>query len=194
MIEIGSNDALVVVDFQRDFCSGGALEIKGGDEIVPILNAYLARFRDSGGATYATRDWHPPKHVSFRDQGGMWPPHCVQGTEGAEFHPDLQLPEETKVISKATDPSREAYSGFDGTELAEDLRRKGIVRLFVGGLATDYCVKNTVLDALRWGFDAVLLIDAVRAVNMEPGDSEEAIREMVRNGASKAVLGDLKAG
>ena len=117
-MDIGSSDALVVVDFQRDFGPGGALEIKGGEEIAPILNAYLALFRDSGAAVYATRDWHPPKHVSFRDQGGMWPPHCVQGTEGAEFHPDLRLPEEAKVISKAADPSREAYSGFDGTELA----------------------------------------------------------------------------
>jgi nicotinamidase/pyrazinamidase len=184
--EIGSGDSLLIVDYQKDFCVGGALAVEGGDAIAATLNDYVELFRSAGAPIYATRDWHPPKHVSFKDQGGMWPSHCVQDAEGAEFHDALSLPEGVRVISKGTDPLREAYSGFDGTELDDDMKKEGVRRVFVGGLATEYCVKSTVLDALRIGFETVLLTDAIRAVNLEPDDGERAIQEMIGRGAEEA--------
>jgi len=190
--KIGKKDALIVVDVQRDFCPGGTLAVQKGDTVVPVLNEYMKMFSRAGLPIYATRDWHPPTHISFKERGGRWPAHCVQNTPGAEFHPGLKLPPETTVISKATDPDREAYSGFDGTRLGEELQRKGTRRVFVGGLATDYCVKNTVLDALRLGFETVLLGDAVQGVDAEPGDSEKAIEDMVKAGAKKATLEDFR--
>jgi nicotinamidase/pyrazinamidase len=186
--EIGSGDSLLIVDYQKDFCVGGALPVEGGDAIAATLNDYVELFRSAGAPIYATRDWHPPKHVSFKDQGGMWPSHCVQDAEGAEFHDALSLPEGVRVISKGTDPLREAYSGFDGTELDDDMKKEGVRRVFVGGLATEYCVKSTVLDALRIGFETVLLTDAIRAVNLEPDDGERAIQEMIGRGAEEASL------
>jgi nicotinamidase/pyrazinamidase len=185
-------DALIIVDVQIDFCPGGALPVPEGDAVVPVLNRYIERFSEAGALIVATRDWHPPNHTSFKAYGGIWPVHCVQGTRGAEFHPDLKLPEGTKVVSKATDPLKEAYSGFDGTGLGEELKALGVKRVFVGGLATDYCVKSTVLDALKLGFKTVLLGDAIRGVDVKPGDSERAIREMLESGAEKITLSDLK--
>ena len=190
-LRIGEDDALIIVDVQRDFCPGGALPVPDGDRVVPVLNEYIHRFREAGAYIYATRDWHPPNHKSFREYGGIWPVHCVQGSVGAEFHPDLKLPGDVIVISKATDPNREAYSGFEGTNLLEDLRDKGVRRVFIGGLATDYCVKSTVLDALRYGFETYLLVDAIRGVDLNPGDSERAIREMVNEGAKEITLSDI---
>ena len=190
-LRIGKGDALIIVDVQRDFCPGGGLPVPEGDRVVPVLNGYIRRFREAGAHIYATRDWHPPNHKSFREYGGIWPAHCVQGSVGAEFHPDLELPEDVIVISKATDPDREAYSGFEGTNLLEDLRSRGVRRVFIGGLATDYCVKSTVLDALRYGFETYLLVDAIRGVDLKPGDSERAIREMVDGGAKKITLSDI---
>ena len=189
--KIGKRDAILIVDTQRDFCPGGALPVPEGDAVVPALNEYIKIFREAGAAIYATRDWHPPNHISFKEQGGTWPAHCVQDTKGAEFHPDLRLPKGTAVISKATDPHKEAYSGFDGTNLEKELRLKGVKRVFIGGLATDYCVKSTVLDAVKLGFETVLLEDAVRGVDVKPGDSERAIEEMVVAGAKKTTLSDL---
>ncbi|KYH41228.1 MAG: hypothetical protein AYL31_004880 [Candidatus Bathyarchaeota archaeon B26-1] len=191
-VKIGKGDALIVVDVQRDFCPGGALPVPRGDEVIPVLNEYLERFRRAGAAIYATRDWHPPNHKSFREYGGEWPPHCIQGTEGAEFHPNLKLPSDALIISKATEPDKEAYSGFEGTNLKESLESRGVKRVFVGGLATDYCVKSTVLDALKYGFEVFLLVDAVRGVDLQPGDSERAIEEMVRRGAKRITLSDLE--
>ena len=191
-VKIGKGDALIVVDVQRDFCPGGALPVPRGDEVIPVLNEYLERFRRAGAAIYATRDWHPPSHKSFREYGGEWPPHCIQGTEGAEFHPNLKLPSDALIISKATEPDKEAYSGFEGTNLKESLEGRGVKRVFVGGLATDYCVKSTVLDALKYGFEVFLLVDAVRGVDLQPGDSERAIEEMARRGAKKITLSDLE--
>ena len=185
---INKRSALIVVDVQRDFCPGGALPVPEGDRVVPILNKYMEKFEEAGAPIYATRDWHPPNHVSFKDRGGIWPPHCVQNTEGAEFHPDLVLPKGTETISKAMDPEREAYSGFDGTKLGEELKRRRIERVFAGGLATDYCVKNTVLDALKLGFETILLEDAVQGVDVKLGDSKRAVEEMVKSGAKKAAF------
>jgi len=189
--EIDKDDALVIVDTQNDFCPGGALPVPEGDAEIPVLNGYIKIFREAGTAIYATRDWHPSNHISFKEQGGAWPAHCIQNTEGAEFHPDLRLPEGTVVISKATDPDKEAYSGFDGTNLEKELTLRVVKRVFIGGLATDYCVKSTVLDAVKLGFETVLLEDAVRGVDVNPGDSEKAIREMLAAGAKKTTLDDL---
>jgi nicotinamidase/pyrazinamidase len=189
--KITKNDALIVVDVQRDFCPGGALPVRNGDKVVPPLNKYMKMFQKATAKIFATRDWHPRNHISFKAYGGIWPPHCIQQSTGAEFHPDLQLPQQTQVISKATDPLRESYSGFDGTELKTELEKEGVKRVFVGGLATDYCVKNTVLDALKLGFKAVLLTDATRGINQKPKDSEEAIAEMVRQGAKRASLSEI---
>ena len=192
-LKLTKYDALVIVDVQRDFCPGGALTVPDGDAVVQPLNSYIEVFKSANLPIVATRDWHPPNHISFRERGGLWPPHCVQGTEGAEFHPQLKLPEETLIISKATQPDLEAYSGFEGTELESLLKSKGVKRLFVGGLATDYCVKMTVLDALKLGFTTFLLEDAIRGVNVNPSDSERAIDEMLSNGAIAITLSELSS-
>lgn len=176
---------------QKGFCLGEALPVPEGDRIIPSVNKYISMFGRAKARIFATRDWHPPNHMSFRQFGGMWPPHCIQNTEGAEFHPNLKLPKEAKIISKATDPQRESYSGFDGTELEAELKKQGITRVFVGGLATDYCVKNTVLDALRLDFEAVLLDDVIKGINKNPRDSAEAIEEMIRKGATTARFSEI---
>jgi nicotinamidase/pyrazinamidase len=190
-LEIGEHDALIVVDVQKDFCPGGALPVPEGDQVVPVLNSYIRLFKEAGAKIYATRDWHPPNHKSFKAYGGIWPPHCLKGSEGAEFHTDLILPKEVKVISKATKPSIQGYSGFDGTMLKRELNERGVKRIFVGGLATDYCVKSTVIDALKLGFETVLLTDATKGVNVKPDDAGRAIEEMVEKGAEKATLSDI---
>jgi nicotinamidase/pyrazinamidase len=179
-------DALIIVDVQNDFCPGGALAVAGGDEVVAILNALIPHFEH----IYTTQDWHPPNHISFKDQGGTWPSHCVAGTKGAELYPGLRA-ERAMHIMKGTEPDKEAYSGFQRTDLAERLQDSGIKRLFVGGLATDYCVKNTVMDALRNGFEVVLIDDAIRGVNVNPGDSAAAIDEMHRAGAIVSHFGEV---
>lgn len=179
---VGSKDALIVVDVQRDFLPGGSLAVPRGDEVVPVLNRYIRRFRGIAPVV-ATRDWHPPDHCSFAEQGGPWPPHCVRGTAGAEFAPELELSEEAAIVSKATESERDAYSGFDGTELEDLLKRQGVERVSVGGLATDYCVLETVKDARKAGFEVLLLTDAIRAVGVEPGDEEAALAEMQAAGA-----------
>lgn len=188
---VGKTDALIIVDVQNDFCPGGALPVHGGIQVIPVLNDYLKIFKKTNASIFATRDWHPPNHISFKAQGGPWPPHCVQDSEGAKFHADLKLPSGTSIVSKATDPLKESYSGFGDTELAKMLRTQGIVRVFVGGLATDYCVKNTVLDAHKMGFETVLLLDAIRGINVEPGDVGKAISKMIKNGAEQATLEDF---
>jgi len=181
-VAVTRRSALIIVDVQRDFMPGGALPVPRGDEVVPTLNSYIELFDRLGRPVVATRDWHPPDHISFRPRG-PWPPHCVQNSPGAEFHPDLRLPADVIVVSKATEPDKEAYSGFEGTDLAEGLRALEVRRLFVGGVATDYCVKATVLDGLRLGFEVFVLEDAIRGVDVNPGDSEKAIREMLSAGA-----------
>ena len=166
-----TGDALVVIDVQNDFCSGGSLEVPGGDEIVPVMGRYIDLFLAKGLPVFATRDWHPENHSSFKEQGGPWPVHCVAGSKGARFHPELHLPDSTVVISTATKAEKEAYSGFEETELNDRLKVAGIRRLLIGGLATDYCVLFTVKDALKNGYEVILLQDAVRAVDVQPGDA-----------------------
>jgi nicotinamidase/pyrazinamidase len=190
---LGSGDALIIVDVQNDFLPGGALAVADGDAVLPVLNSYIAAFQKHELPIYATRDWHTPDHCSFQAQGGTWPPHCVAGTLGADFAPQLKLPEADQfvIISKATQPDKDAYSGFDGTDLAEWLQKENVRRLFIGGLATDYCVLNTVRDALKQGFDVILLEDAMRPVNRQPDDGAKAIQEMRQHGAVSANLTEL---
>ena len=179
-----TSDALLLVDVQNDFCPGGALAVADGDAVVPALNAWIAAARQGGARVFASRDWHPPDHLSFAGQGGPWPPHCIQDTPGAAFHPDLELPEDAVVVSKADRSDREAYSAFDSGELAEQLRAAGIRRLWVGGLATDYCVKASVLDALEIPeLEVRVIVDAIRAVNVAPGDGDAALEAMQAAGA-----------
>ncbi len=190
-------EALLIVDPQLDFMPGGALPVPEGDRIVPVVNKYIERFREAGKPILVSRDWHPEVTKHFQQYGGIWPPHCIQGSRGAEFHPDLDL-KDAVVVSKGMDPERDSYSAFDGfepdgTPLEEGLRRRGIDRLYVGGLATDYCVRWTVLEALKRGFKATVLLDAIRGVNLKPHDSEEAIEEMVRAGGDVATLERLPA-
>ncbi len=185
---VGKTDSLIIVDVQNDFCPGGALPVPEGDQVIPVLNDYIKIFKKAKARIFATRDWHPPNHISFKAQGGPWSSHCVQNTEGAKFHPDLRLPSEPIIISKAMNPLKEAYSGFDGTELANTLKAHGATRVFVGGLAADYCVKNTVLDARKMDFETVVLLDAIRGINVEPDDVRKAIAEMIKNGAEQATL------
>jgi nicotinamidase/pyrazinamidase len=185
-------DALIIVDVQNDFLPGGSLAVPRGDDVVPVLNQYAAAFAARGLPMYATRDWHPADHCSFRAQGGIWPPHCVAGTPGSAFGPDLKLLPSTVVISKAASPDKDAYSGFEGTDLHDRLRAQGVRRVFVGGLATDYCVLNTVRDALLHGYQTFLLTDAIRAVDVRPGDGQQAEEEMRRLGAVPVTLQELR--
>ena len=191
-ISIDRFSSLIIVDIQNDFCPGGTLAVKKGDKAIGVLNKYIPYFQAVRAPIFATRDWHPKNHVSFKDRGGPWPSHCVQGSKGADFHPDLKLPYGSTVISKGFLPDQDAYSGFQGTDLEARLRERGIKRTFAGGLATDYCVKHTVLDSLKCGFETFLLTDAIQGVEVRRGDSKNAIEEMVKAGAKKIKLSNLK--
>jgi len=183
LVSVHRGDALLIVDVQNDFLPGGALAIPHGDHVVGVLNGYLELFASRKLPVFATRDWHPADHCSFLQQRGPWPAHCIAGSLGADFADELQLPENVTVISKATDPTADAYSGFDGTDLERRLREAGIQRLFIGGLATEFCVQATVENALRRGFAVILLIDAICAINVQSGGGDKAIRRMVEQGA-----------
>ncbi|MBM9514135.1 isochorismatase family protein [Desulfogranum marinum] len=189
---LDQSDALLLVDVQNDFLEGGSLAVPDADAILPVLNRYLALFADRSLQIVASRDWHPAEHCSFVENGGQWPPHCVADTPGAAFSQSLILPASCYVVSKATTAEHEAYSGFDGTELTSYLQQHRVKRLFIGGLATDYCVLQTVLDALKNGFAVVLLVDAIRAVDVQSGDGARAIAKMIENGAQTAKLTDIK--
>jgi nicotinamidase/pyrazinamidase len=176
-------DAIVVVDVQNDFCPGGALEVPRGDEVVPVLNNWIDAARQEGARIVASRDWHPAGHVSFEKRGGPWPPHCIRNTSGAAFHPDLDLPEDVWIISKGESLDSDEYSVFDRTGLAERLNDAGVVRVWIGGLAMDVCVCQTVLDGAKKGFEVHLLLDATRAIDSGPGDRDKALEEMKNAGA-----------
>jgi nicotinamidase/pyrazinamidase len=181
-------DALVIVDIQNDFLPGGSLAVAGGEQVIPVINAYIAKFQQHGLPIVATRDWHSPDHSSFVQQGGPWPEHCVAGSKGAEFSPDLLLPKTARIFSTGFDEMADGYSGFENTDLRPYLNHAGIKRLFIGGIATDYCVLHTVLDALRYRYRVFLLQDAIRAVNVNPEDGENAVRKMRANGAELLTL------
>lgn len=186
MPDFSQHDALLLVDVQRDFCPGGSLPIPKGDEVVPVLNRWIGAAGAAGVPVYASRDWHPAGHVSFQDRGGPWPVHCVQDTPGASFHADLALPDAAVVVSKAQELDTDAYSALDGTGLADRLREAGVKRLWIGGLAQDVCVKATVLDALRAGFEVRLIEDGTRPVTEQGG--REALDAMKEAGALVATL------
>jgi nicotinamidase/pyrazinamidase len=189
-------DALIVVDVQNDFCPGGALGVQHGDEIVPVLNRYIAKFNAARLPIIVTRDWHPEKTTHFKEYGGVWPVHCVQRTHGAAFHSDLKLPQEAILISKGMAADEDSYSAFhgkgaSGTPLSQLLQELGVQRIFVGGLATDYCVKYTALDGIKHGLTVVVLGDAVRGVNLHPDDSEKALVAVRQAGATVASIDEL---
>ncbi|WP_457625265.1 bifunctional nicotinamidase/pyrazinamidase [Persephonella sp.] len=183
-VKITELDALIIVDMQNDFMPGGALPVPEGDKIVPVLNRYIETFSSNGNPVFFTRDWHPEDHISFKGYGGIWPPHCVQGTKGAEFHPELKIPYDNKfIISKGNSRDFDAYSGFQGTVLDDLLKERGIKRIFVGGVATDYCVKNTALGGLNLGYQVFILEDGIKGVDLNKGDSEKALSMLLKKGA-----------
>ena len=193
METLTAGDALLIADIQNDFLPGGALGISGGDEIIPILLRYLHRFHAQGLPIYLTRDWHPPNHCSFRTQGGLWPVHCVAGSPGSLPPPEFAAPPSAVIIYKAIDPGQEAYSAFQNTMLDRHLQAVGVQRLFIGGLATDYCVLTTVKDARILGYEVCLLMDGIKAVNLQPEDGLRAEQEMIRMGAVPVHLEMLAA-
>lgn len=193
IIALKAGDALLVVDVQNDFLPGGSLAVPEGDAVLAPLNRCLRLFSGKNLPVYASRDWHPPDHVSFRAQGGPWPPHCVANTRGAAFAAGLDLPSDAVVISKADTRGHDAYSAFEGTDLDRRLKDAGVHRLVAGGLATDYCVLNSVKDALALGYEVILLTDAVRAVEAKPGDGERALAEMRRLGAQFATTAEVQS-
>jgi nicotinamidase/pyrazinamidase len=175
--------ALIVVDVQNDFCPGGTLAVSNGDEVVAPLNRLIEQFLADGDLVIKSRDWHPATTKHFAAYGGTWPQHCVQGTHGAEFHKDLLDDPRITVVSKGTG-DKDCYSAFDETDLASLLRAEGVEEVWVGGLATDYCVKQTVVDAVNFGFKVKALTNAMRAVNVKEGDGQLAHEEMRRAGAT----------
>ena len=175
--------ALIIVDIQNDFCPGGTLAVSDGDVVVAPVNVLIASFERAGSPVFLTRDWHPENHCSFSAHGGIWPAHCITGSDGAAFHPRLNVPNTAVIISKADKKDRDAYSGFEGTNLDSELKALGVTGLIVAGLATDYCIKNTVLDALKLGYETSVAEDGIRAVNIEPDDGKKAVREMKEAGA-----------
>jgi len=186
---LAAGDALLAVDVQNDFCSGGALAIDDGDAVVTPLNRWLAAARKAGVPVFAARDWHPLGHVSFKERGGPWPPHCVQDTTGAAFHAGLELPGDAVMISKGTRFDHDQYSVFNDTGLARRLREDGIGRLWIGGLALDYCVERTALDARAAGFDVVVIEDATRPITPQGGKT--AIGRMQAAGAGFVTTRDV---
>jgi nicotinamidase/pyrazinamidase len=188
--------ALLVVDLQNDFCSGGALPVPNGEQVIEPVNRATARFAALGLPVLASRDWHPPQARHFRQYGGLWPIHCVQGSDGAAFHPGLRLPSGTPVFSKGINPELDGYSAFegvtgDGRPLESVLAELGIEHLYLAGLATDYCILTTALEAVRHGLVVTVLTDAVAGVDLVPGDSARAMQEMASAGVRLSVVDSL---
>lgn len=183
--------ALIVVDMQNDFLPGGKLEVPNSDTIIPIINEYIKIFEKKGLPVVFTRDWHPENHLSFKENGGIWPKHCVQNTEGVQINKDIYIPNNSVIINKAFQSDMEAYSGFQNTDLDQKLKEMNVKNLFVCGVATDYCVLNTVLDAIKLNYKVYLLIDAIKGVDVNPNDSEEAIKKMISNGVELLVFDEI---
>lgn len=190
-MKLNSKDALVIVDVQNDFCPGGTLAVSSGDEVARTMTRTADAFHGQGGRVFVTQDWHPTGHSSFLESGGPWPAHCVQGSYGAELHPDLNLPDGYITVKKGSDPDIDAYSGFLDSDLEEQLTSAGVTRIFVGGLATDYCVLNTVLDARQIGFETYLLSDGIGSVDVNKGDGERAITRMLAAGATSISVSEV---
>ena len=190
-LNIGPNDALLVVDVQNDFCPGGNAAVEDGDAVARKMSDVALNFRSRDGRVFATQDWHPTTHKSFAENGGIWPAHCVRGTEGAGFHEELKLPVGASIIRKGQEAQTDAYSGFDGTTLEVHLERLGIRRVFVGGLSTEYAVQHTVYDALQKGYSAFVITDAVSAVNANPDDDQRALDSMLSSGAKPITTTEL---
>lgn len=187
-VALTSEDALIVADIQNDFLPGGRLAVSNGHGIIGAVNQYINIFTNAKHPVFATRDWHPPNHCSFEQQGGPWPVHCIAGTVGAAFSPALKLPDDVRIVSKARDRDKEAYSAFSGTTLHEQLKQLSIRRLFVCGLATEYCVFNTVTDAIACGYTVFLLEDAIRAIDAQPNDGSRAIEQMQERGVEAVTV------
>jgi len=188
--------ALIVVDALNDFCPGGALAVPEGDKIIPNLNKYIKIFWQKKLPIFASRDWHPKKTKHFKKFGGVWPVHCVQNTKGAAFHTKLKLPKEAIILSKGMDPEKDSYSAFggqdtNGMEFLTLLKYLGVQQIYIAGLATDYCVKFSSLDAIKFGFKVRLLTDAIKGVNLKTNDSLEAIKEMMKQGVKKIRLEEV---
>lgn len=190
-VKLVAGDGLILVDVQNDFLPGGSLPVPNGDEIIPALNRYVALFHAHGLPIFATRDWHPSDHCSFLQQGGPWPPHCIAATPGAAFPASLALPSDIHIVSKAAAPEKDAYSGFTDTELDAFLRSSGARRVFIGGLSAEYCVLNTVKDALRYHYTVYVLKDAIRA--MDSLNHGRALEEMRSLGATPICFEALVA-
>ncbi|MFH1459317.1 MAG: bifunctional nicotinamidase/pyrazinamidase [Candidatus Omnitrophota bacterium] len=187
------NKALIIVDMQNDFCPGGSLAVPGGDRIVSILNKYIRFCKKNKIPIFLSRDWHPPKTRHFEKFGGLWPNHCIQKTPGAKFHPRLKFIKQAVIISKGMDPGKNSYSAFDavnhqGIGLLDLLKILRVKKLLIGGLATDYCVKATVHDTIKYGFKVDLLQDAIKGVNKRACDSAKAIEKMLNWGAKKITI------
>jgi len=187
-VEFGLGDALMAIHLQNDFLPGGRLAVAGGDQVIPVMNNYIDRFIQRRLPVFATRDWHPKNHGSFIQQGGPWPEHCISGSKGAEFAGGLHLPATVPIFSTGTEVENDGYSGFENPDLDKHLKKMSVSRLFIGGLATDYCVLNTVCDALDLNFQVLLLTDAIRAVNVHRQDGEQAIKQMILKGAIPITL------
>jgi len=189
-LAVTGNSCLIVVDVQRDFMPGGSLPVPQGDSVVNPLNRLIELFSSKGLPIVFTRDWHPMDHISFVERGGPWPPHCVMGSRGAEFHPNLIVPPRAIIISKGTERDKEAYSGFQDTDLHDILLERGVRRLFIGGVATEYCVKSTALDALEIGFETIVVEEAIKGI--KEGDEIIAKEEMVDRGAILVRVDEIK--
>ncbi|MFT3931090.1 MAG: isochorismatase family protein [Spongiibacteraceae bacterium] len=192
-VQLEIHDALMIIDVQNDFLAGGSLSIPHGDEIIPTLNRYIDIFSHCRLPIIATRDWHPSDHGSFSKNGGVWPVHCVQHSPGAAFSKRLKLPKNTFIIDKGTVADDPGYSAFDQLQLWQILERQHCLRLFIGGLATDYCVLQTAAAACREGYDVVLLTDAMRAVDRHADDGAKALDQLRQLGAKEITLNDLHA-
>lgn len=187
--------ALIIVDMQNDFLPGGALGVPEGDKIIPVVNQYIRLFSSQNLPVFFSRDWHPEETKHFKQQGGPWPPHCIQNTKGAEFHPDLYIPDDAEILSKGMDPRYDGYSAFDarnkeGKKLPDLLKDRDISTFYIGGIATDYCVRATSLDALKQGFDVYVLMDAIKGVN--PEDSRKAVEEITGQGITPVTFSDVE--
>lgn len=191
IIQLQQGDALIVIDLQNDFLPGGSLAVAESDHVIPIINRYIDHFQQRQLPIFMTRDWHPPDHQSFITQGGPWPVHCVAGSKGAELSADLQIPTTVHIISSGTQVDQDGYSGFENPTLKKQLDKLDVLRLFIGGLATDYCVFNTVNDALQLAYLVFLLADAIRAVNLQPEDGKNAKQEMQEKGATIITLDNI---